>query len=323
MRRRLAFLPARYRFPFEFGGQALARPAGEGIGFEIGDMRDRGAGIAVMPAGMGELLALVPVERRAHAVFAHPGPAIGEPQAGGVIAAIGDEFGPVAIGHQPLRQREGFEQDAVRGAFIVEGEAIRLVADPGDAAGVFVPVLRLRLCGWHGRIPHRHAERVLEQRVLDIGEQQFLVLLFVGEPEFDQRRELLACEQRLHRGIDMRAPMADVRQRRARQHPARKAMDALAFCLVIGIEYEGPALVEQCISAEMVAQQEGFPEPRRMRQVPFGGAGIFHRLDRRIGFRQRSGKRLAQRAGRGVATLDFLSQRGLRLRLDLVQCRSP
>ena len=125
------------------------------------------------------------------------------------------------------------------------------------------------------------------------------------------------------RVIALRAPMADVRQRRARQHPARKAVDALAFGLVIGIEHEGPALVEQRISAEMVAQQEGFPEPRGVRQMPFGGAGIFHRLDRRIGFGQRRGQRLAQRAGRGVATLDFLSQRGLRLRLDLVQCRSP
>ena len=286
-------------------------------------MRDRGAGVAILPAGMGKLLALVPVERRTNAVLAHPGPAIGEPQAGGVIAAIGDEFGPVAIADQPRRQREGFEQDAVRGAFIVEGKAIRLVADPRDTARMFVPVIGLQLRGWHGRIPHRHAERVLEQSVLDIGEQQFLVLLFVGEPEFDQRREFLAREQRLHRGIDMRAPVADVRQRRARQHPARKAVDALAFGLVIGIEHEGPALVEQRISAEMVAQQESFPEPRRMRQMPFGGAGIFHRLDRRIGFGQRRGQRLAQRAGRSVATLDFLSQRGLRLRLDLVQCRSP
>ena len=323
VRLRLPFLPARDRFPFEFGGQPLARPTGEGIGLEIGDMRDRCIRVARLPAGMGEMLALAPVERRSDCVFAHPGPAVGQPQAGGVVAAIGDEGIPFAVGHQPRRQREGFEQNAVRGTFVVEGKPVRLVADARDPAGMFVPLLRLRLGSGCGCVPHRGAQRVLEQAVLDVGEQQFLVLLFVAEAQLDQRRQVLACEQRLHRGIDMRAPGKDFLQRRPRQHPARKAVDAFAFGFVIGIEHERPAFVEQRVPFQPVAQEEGFPEPCGVRQVPLGRAGVFHRLDRRIGIGQRRGERFAERADGIVACVEAFPGGWARTGLQLGHRRSP
>ena len=211
----------------------------------------------------------------------------------------------------------------MRGPFIVEGKPVRLMADAGDPAGMLVPAFVLRAgCRW-SPVPHGRAQWVLEQAVLDVGKQQFLVLLFVADTQFDQRREFLACEQRRHRRVDMRTPCADFVERGAREHPAGKSRDPFALRFVIGIEDERPVLVIEPIPVEPIAQKEGFPEPGGVREMPLGGASILHRLDRRVGIRQGRDQRFGERAGRCIAGLDFLSKRGLRLWPDLVQRRSP
>ena len=57
-------------------------------------------------------------------------------------------------------------------------------------------------------------QRVLRERVQDVGEQQFLMLLFVMEAEFDQRRDFglvgVRRDEGAHRFIDMGAVFGDL-----------------------------------------------------------------------------------------------------------------
>ncbi len=110
--------------------------------------------------------------------------------------------------------------------------------------------------------PHRRAERVLRQRVLDVGQQQFLVLLLVRDAQFDQIGAGRIVDQPLHRLVDMGAPADHFAQRRPRQHAAAAAQDALALGLVIGIEQEGPVLVVEAIAAAGGRAAGRFPRTR-------------------------------------------------------------
>jgi hypothetical protein len=90
------------------------------------------------------------------------------------------------------------------------------MADHGDPAGMLVPSAPCRRADAAlGQGPHRRAERVLEQRVLDVGQQQFLVLLLVGDAKLDQCGVRRVAEQRPHRPVDVRAPVGDLVERRA------------------------------------------------------------------------------------------------------------
>ena len=66
-------------FPFKFGRQARAAPIGEGVGFEITDVRDRLGFIDRSKAGESKIpprsVAFFPIERRFPALFVHRGPA--------------------------------------------------------------------------------------------------------------------------------------------------------------------------------------------------------------------------------------------------------
>jgi hypothetical protein len=90
------------------------------------------------------------------------------------------------------------------------------VANHGDAAGMLVPFGAVAQRAGRARAgPHRRRERILEQRVLDVGQQQLLVLLLVGDAELDQRGMRRIGQQRLHRLVDVRAPGGDLVERRA------------------------------------------------------------------------------------------------------------
>ena len=314
------------RFPFELGRQPLAGPRGEGIGFVIRDVAHRGGGIARLPARVGEMLVVPPVERRGDAFAPDPVPAVGQPQRRGAIAAVGDEPVPFAVGHQVPGQRERFEQHAVRRALVVESEALALVADHDDAAGMLVPLgcgaVLMRRSRRRRRLPHRRSERVLEQRVLDVGQQQLLMLLLVRDAELDQPGAGGIGQQPRHRRVDVRAPRHDLGQSRARQHAASRAQDALALGLVIGIEQERPLLVVEPVTRQPVAQQERLEEPGGVREVPFGRRGVGHRLQRRVRFGERRDERFAEPPGRGVAFGD--RRRGVaRLALGFGQSGLP
>ena len=137
------------------------------------------------------------------------------------------------IGHRPRGQLEVLEVDPVPRTFVVEAEPAPLVADrlqpaaerPPLASVARVPVPRPRRVRAIGR-----PQRVLRQRVLDIGDDQFLMLLLVIEPQLDDRRDLREAasigrrEEVRDRRIDRRAIGVDLRQARAASSgPARDA----------------------------------------------------------------------------------------------------
>ena len=124
----------------------------------------------------------------------------------------------------------------------------------------------------------------------DVGQQKFLMLRFMVAAEFDQIARGIG-EHREQRRIDMGTISADIVERGPRQHPPLRAGMAIPLAVIIAVEQIMISRVENLIPRHMVAQDEGFEKPCGMRQMPFGGRRIGHRLDRGVGIRQRRGKR--------------------------------
>ena len=100
----------------------------------------------------------------------------------------------------------------------------------------------------------------------------------------------VAGQQFRHRGIDMRAVAADVVGGRAGDHAAGEARLPGADCLVIGVEQEAECLVEGAVARQMRGEHELLEEPGGVRAVPFGRAGIGHRLDALVFRREACGE---------------------------------
>ena len=103
---------------------------------------------------------------------------------------------------------------------------------------------------------------------------------------------MASCQRR----VDMRAPVADLGQRRPAKHAAPGPRVALALTLVIAVEQISVAFVERLVSGRMVAQHERLEKPSGVGQMPFGRRGVGAGLDRSVGVRQRRGEIEAQRA---------------------------
>src|SRR3546814_5478989 len=58
-----------------------------------------------MPAREGEILVALPIGGRLDILGLHPRPAVAEPERGGVVAAIGDEFLPFAVADRAAGER--------------------------------------------------------------------------------------------------------------------------------------------------------------------------------------------------------------------------
>ena len=185
----------------------------------------------------------------------------------------------------------------------IEREAVAVMADFRDAAAMLDPTHRpghrdrnLARCR-----PQCGFQRIFREQVQDVGDEQFLMLLLMMAAQFDQRARgrCQRWQRRDQRRVDMRAIGPHLVQRRAGHHAPAIPRVALAFGFVIAVEQEGPMVVVETITSDGIAQDEGFEEPRRMRQMPFRGAGIGHRLNGRIGVAQRCGERQAKVADCG------------------------
>src|SRR3954469_19366834 len=115
------------KFPFEFAGQPGAGPSGVSVGFEIADVTD-GFGIVNRPEareGVIQPLAILldPVERGRPLFLLDRSPSHGEPQVGARVAAVLNELVVFAVRDEARSEAEGFEEGAVAGRFIIEGEA--------------------------------------------------------------------------------------------------------------------------------------------------------------------------------------------------------
>ena len=154
--------------------------------------------------------------------------------------------------------------------------------------------------------------RILRKGVQDIGPEQFLVLLLVVQAELDQRndgRELGlvgALQQPFDGLIDMGAIGRNLRAVRPRDHAALRPRVARTGGDVIGVEQKREALVELTIVGSVRFEQKLFEEPGGVGAMPFGRAGVSHRLHLLILVRQRRGAALglaandAERLGAGA-----------------------
>ncbi len=192
---------------------------------------------------------------------------------------------------------------------VVEAEALALMADRMNAGRHIDKTARaLRRAR---RLPVGVVDRigrVLRKGVQDVGEQQFLVLLLVMQADFEDREHALRflrrhlLDQPLDRRIDMRAIAGDVLAVRPRDQAALRARMARTGGDVIGVEQERKAFVEDLVGGIVRHQQELLEEPGDMRAMPFGRAGIGHRLHDLVLGRQMRGAlfRLRPHAAEGL-----------------------
>src|SRR6185312_10440876 len=121
--------------PFGLGRQPGAGPARIGVGLEIADVGNGGRGIESFLAAQRHLPApgrgasVAPMERRRNVFARPPGPAVAQPERRLVIAAVIDKAQPVAIADQPRRDGKRLQPHLVARIFVVEAEALAVVAD--------------------------------------------------------------------------------------------------------------------------------------------------------------------------------------------------
>ena len=233
----------------------------------------------------------LPVQRRLPAARRRDVEALREPQLGPPIPAVGDERGEFAVRDRRRRQIEGRDVDAMRGAFVVEREAVAVVAERHEAAVEAMPRVRP---GRDGRErPARVIDgprRVAREEMLDVGEQEFLVLLLVMQAEFGQRRRVRVqrpLEEALHRRVDVPAVRQHGREVGTRQQAALGAGMPVADAVVVRVEQHAERRVERTVPGRVRREHERLEEPGHVRKVPLGRARVGHRLQRTVFRRQR------------------------------------
>ena len=199
----------------------------------------------------------------------------------------------------------GASERIVARAFAIEREPVVAMPNRGDARSALDPFHRGNTAQLHSRLPfgfpHRRAERVLREEMFEVGQQQFLMLLFVLDAELDQtcaaggRSGSAVCTAVSTCARQMRMSLSDGRVSRPRCGPRV----ARSFGLIIAVEQIGVAIVERAVARDMVAQDEGFEKPCGVREVPFGGRGIGHRLRAGVGVGQRRDEVERQATGGG------------------------
>jgi len=116
--------------------------------------------------------------------------------------------------------------------------------------------------------------------VLGIHQDQLLMLLLVIESELEQRLPVAAAalDQVGHGLGHMPAIGQDLFDSRPGDHAALRPRMPRAHGLVVGIEEIFVGRIESPVAGRVCAEQEGLEEPRRVREMPLGRAGIRHRL---------------------------------------------
>lgn len=134
--------------------------------------------------------------------------------------------------------------------------------------------------------------------MLDVGQQQLLVLLFVVQAKGDQRAQRATFvgarsrsrQQCLHALVDVRPVALDGGHAGPAEQPALRPRMLLTDALVIAVEQHAEVRIEGLERVLMALEDKGLEEPGQMRQMPFGRAGVGHRLHLAI----LVGKRLGQ-----------------------------
>ncbi len=268
------------------------------------------------------VVARFPIERRAPAFRLDRRPASREPDEGRAIAAVGHELHPFGVADQSVRKLERLDERAMPRPLAIEGEARAIVSHLNDAA-VELPIGRRRAVGLADRdgawIFIGRTQRVLREQMQNVGQQQFLMLLFMIAAELDQRCDCgrkIVLQKRRHRAVDMVAICDDRLERRTGDHAASGTGLTRADALVIGIEQETEVAIERAVVGEVLFENHSLEKPCRMREMPFRRACVRHRLNGRIGVGQRRAEPLARLANRLIkrADIGIFLRRTMRLR---------
>jgi hypothetical protein len=204
-----------------------------------------------------------------------------QPQLRTAITAVRDEIGELAMSDRPRRDLEWFDHDAVARCFVVERKAITGVTDCRDAAMVPMPRERPRPDG--GQRPARAVYgllRVVRQQMLDVGQDQLLMLLFVMDAERDEiarRGGDRADEEVVHRAVDVRAICEHGREIGTREQPALRPRMPLPDGVVIRVEEHSEHGVERRIPRQRRREQKCLEEPARCARC-HDRTGVGHRL---------------------------------------------
>ena len=186
---------ARGHLPLGLGRQPFMGPTRKRLGLVEADMADGRVRVhGHVPVQRERAPAVVstrPILGRLPAVGHDRVPAGGEPQFGPPVAAVVNKRHEIAVGHGVRRDLEGVEPDAVARHLVVKAESGVGMTDFMNCGIKRNPATPTRLDRGQGPLfLIRRLQRVARKQVLDIGQNQFLVLLLMVEPELDQGLDL-------------------------------------------------------------------------------------------------------------------------------------
>ena len=219
-----------------------------------------------------------------------------------LVATVGHEVQPLAVGHQAVGDPVGLQPLPVSRQLVVEAETVARVADLDQPAFDVDPPEVVGLAHLARATGVHRLQGIAGQHVLDVHEEQLLVLLLVVEAELERGRELLegatveGGHEVAHPVVDLPAVDPDVVGPRPGDEAALGARVASAEGLVVAVEEEPVLVLERREVALVLGEHEGLEEPRHVGAVPLGGRHVRHRLDGLVLRRQRGGQ------GLGVGT---------------------
>ena len=118
--------------------------------------------------------------------------------------------------------------------------------------------------------------------MLDVGQDEFLVLLLVAETDLDEEIEVLVAaffgDQIEHRVVDVLAIGEDLVHRRACQQATVGTWVHSSDGVKIGIQDIVEVLVKPVVGLRVFLENEALPKPRNVRKMPFRRADVWHAL---------------------------------------------
>ena len=132
--------------------------------------------------------------------------------------------------------------------------------------------------------PKNRMKRVVRENVLDVGHEQFLVLLFVVKADCEDGLQFIeqfvvrAFQQLLNVRVDRLPEAIRFGDRRTRDQPAEVAPVHVARGIVVGVKKIGVLRNHRAVGRHPNLQNEGLKEPAGVREVPFRRTNVRHRL---------------------------------------------
>ena len=170
--------------------------------------------------------------------------------------------------------------------FVVEAESLAVETSAVDSSRELEPrQLACRGGRFIPRLTVNRAEWVQCEQVLEVGEEQFLVLLLVVQPELHARHtpgialRIQPGDEAVHMLIHVCAVAEDVVNGWPREQAAHRPRKECSHRLVVGVEQIAVLGMESAVAGQQGRQQKVLEEPRGMREMPLGRAALRGALD--------------------------------------------